>query len=243
MKIVVIGGTGLIGSKHRRHFAPARQLRGRRRLTPKRYQHHHRAQGALAGAQVIDPRHLFIHRQGGAGILQTSGRNLRSGGRSGRPAPCRAIHCRNRPVARQWLFPRQGRPGETDRDLRHPLHHHPRDSIPGIPRRHRRFRRGWKYGQGFTRPVPAHRGGRCRSACRRDRAGGAAKQHHRNRRPRARAIQRDRRPLSEGGRRGRRELLRDAGRTRHGSAAANASETEPAKLLAVFVVDTSETRC
>ena len=66
------------------------------------------------------------------------------GGRSGRcPAPCRAIHRRNRPV-RQWLFPRQGRPRETDRDLRHPLHHHPLDPVPGIPRRHRRFKCGWK---------------------------------------------------------------------------------------------------
>jgi Cupin domain len=33
--------------------------------------------------------------------------------RSGRPAPCRALHRRNRPE-RQWLFPRQGRPRETD---------------------------------------------------------------------------------------------------------------------------------
>jgi hypothetical protein len=32
------------------------------------------------------------------------------------------------------IFPR-----ETDRDLRHPLHHHPLDPVPGIPRRHRRF--------------------------------------------------------------------------------------------------------
>jgi quercetin dioxygenase-like cupin family protein len=38
---------------------------------------------------------------------------------------------------------------------------------------------------------------------------------------------------------GRRELLRAAG-DRHG-VSANASETEPAKLLAVFVVDTNET--
>src|SRR5271156_4045426 len=30
---------------------------------------------------------------------------------------------------------------------------------PGIPQRHRRFKRGWKYGQAFARPVPAHRGG------------------------------------------------------------------------------------
>ena len=38
------------------------------------------------------------------------------GGRSGRSAPHRAIDRRNRPE-RQSLFPRQGRPRETDRDL------------------------------------------------------------------------------------------------------------------------------
>ena len=30
---------------------------------------------------------------------------------------------------RQWLFPRQGRPRETGRGLRHPLHHHPLDPV------------------------------------------------------------------------------------------------------------------
>jgi len=123
------------------------------------------------------------------------------GGRSGRcPAPCRAIHRRNRPV-RQWLFPRQGRPRETDRDLRHPLHHHPLYPVPGIPRRHRRFKCGWKHSQDFARPVPAHRGGR--RCCHRCRCGarGAAKRHRRDRRPGTSAVQRIRRPLSEGGRR------------------------------------------
>ena len=40
-------------------------------------------------------------------------------------------HRRNRPE-RQWLFPRQGRLRETDRGPRHPLHHYPRDPVPGI---------------------------------------------------------------------------------------------------------------
>ena len=38
--------------------------------------------------------------------------------------------------------------------------HYPRDPVPGIPRRHRRFKRGWKHRQTSARPVPAHRGGR-----------------------------------------------------------------------------------
>ena len=42
-------------------------------------------------------------------------------------------HRRNRPE-RQWLFPRQGRLRETGRGPRHPLHHYPRDPVPGILR-------------------------------------------------------------------------------------------------------------
>ena len=55
--------------------------------------------------------------------------------------------------------------------------------------------------QDFARPVPAHRGGRrCRHRCRGG-ARGAAKRHRRDRRPGTSAVQRNRRPLSEGGRR------------------------------------------
>src|SRR5262249_21098367 len=125
----------------------------------------------------------------------------RGGACSGRrAAPRRAIHRRNRPV-RQWLFPRQGRPRETDQGLRHPLHHHPLDPVPGIPRRHRRFKYGWKHSQDFARLVSAHRvGRRCSQRCRCG-ARGAAKQHRRDRRPGTSTIQRNRRPLSEGARR------------------------------------------
>ena len=60
---------------------------------------------------------------------------------------------------------------------------------------------GWKRDQARARPVPTHRGGRrCRH---RGQCGArvAAKRHHRDRRPRTSAIQRNHRPLSEGGRR------------------------------------------
>ena len=58
-----------------------------------------------------------------------------------------------------------------------------------------------RHGQGFARPVPAHRGGR--RCCHRCRCGarGAAKRHRRDRRPGTSTVQRNRRPLSEGGRR------------------------------------------
>ena len=67
--------------------------------------------------------------------------------------------------------------------------------------RHRRFKYGWKHGQAFARPVPAHRGGR--RCCHRRRCGarGAAQRHRRDRRPGTSTVQRNRRPLSEGGRR------------------------------------------
>jgi hypothetical protein len=38
-----------------------------------------------------------------------------------------------------FVCPRQARPREPDRDLRHSLHHRPFDPIPEIPRRHPRF--------------------------------------------------------------------------------------------------------
>ena len=60
---------------------------------------------------------------------------------------------------------------------------------------------GWKHSQASARPVPAHRGGRRRRHCRRGSARGAAKRHRRDRRPGTSAVQRNRRPLSEGGRR------------------------------------------
>ena len=45
------------------------------------------------------------------------------------------------------------------------------------------FRRGWKHGQDFARPVPAHRGGRRCSHRRRGGARSAAKRRRRDRRP------------------------------------------------------------
>ena len=56
-------------------------------------------------------------------------------------------------------------------------------------------------GQAFARPVPAHRGGRRCGHRRRCGARGAAKRHRRDRRPGTSTVQRNRRPLSEGGRR------------------------------------------
>ena len=204
MKIVVIGGTGLIGSKvveklkQKGHEAiAAAPNTGVNTITGEGLKE------AMAGAQVVIDlaNSPSFEDKAVLEFFETSEPQPSPGGdRSRRPAPCRAIHRRNRPD-RQWLFPRQGRPRETDQSLRHPLHHHPRDPIPGIPRRHRRFKCGWKHSQASALPVPAHRGGR--RCCHRCRGGarGAAKRHRRDRRPGTSAVQRNRRPLSEGGRR------------------------------------------
>ena len=63
------------------------------------------------------------------------------------------------------------------------------------------FKRGRKHRQALARPVPAHRGGRRRRHRRRCGARGAAQRHRRDRRPGTGAVRRHRRPLPEGGRR------------------------------------------
>ena len=121
MKIVVIGGTGLIGSKtvanlrEEGHEVVAGSPKsGVNTITGKGLKE------AMAGAQVaIDLANSpSFEDKAVLEFFETSGRNLLAAeARRGRPAPRRAIHRRNRPE-RQWLFPRQGRPRETDQDLR-----------------------------------------------------------------------------------------------------------------------------
>src|SRR5512144_2102655 len=126
MKIVVIGGTGLIGSKT---VAILRQ--GGHEVvaaSPKSGINSITGEGlteAMNSAQVVIDlaNSPSFEDKAVLEFFETSGRPSRGGGRSRRPAPCRAVHRRNRPDARQWLFPRQGRPGAADRGLRHPLHH------------------------------------------------------------------------------------------------------------------------
>ena len=120
MKIVVIGGTGLIGSKtvailrqHGHDVVAASPNSGVNTITGEGLKE------AVAGAQVVIDlaNSPSFEDEAVLQFFETSGRKARGGGRSGRRTPCRAIHRRNRPDARQRLFPRQGRPGETDRGL------------------------------------------------------------------------------------------------------------------------------
>jgi hypothetical protein len=202
MKIVVIGGTGLIGSKT---VAVLRQ--GGHEVvaaSPKSGINSITGEGlkeAMAGAQAaIDLANSpSFEDKAALEFFESPGRNLLAA-EAAAGVRHRAVHRRNRPD-RQWLFPRQGRSRGTDQDLRHPLHHHPLDPIPGIRRRHRCFKRRRRHSQAFARPVPADRGGRrCCHSCRCG-ARGAAKRLRRDRRPGTRPVQRNHRPLSEGGRR------------------------------------------
>ena len=215
MKIVVIGGTGLIGSKT---VAILRQA-GHEVVaaSPKNGINTITGEGLEGGAGrrevVIDLANSpSFEDKAVLEFFETSGRNLLAArGRGRRQASCRAVDRRNRPDARQRLFPRQGRPGEADRGLRHSLHHRPLDPVHGIPRRHRRVERGWKHGQAFARPVPADRSRRRRASRCRCGACAAAQRHRRDRRPGTRAVQRDHRPLPEGGRRSRAGRARSRG--------------------------------
>src|SRR5271166_6828580 len=162
MKIVVIGGTGLIGSKTvaslrqgGHEVVAASPQSGVNTITGEGLKE------VMAGAQVVVDlaNSPSFEDKAVLEFFETSGRNL---------LPAEAAAGVRRHVALSIVgidrsdngYFRQGRPRETDRELRHPLHNHPLDPVPGISRRHRCFKCGWKHSQDFARPLPAHCGGR-----------------------------------------------------------------------------------
>src|ERR1700758_4698563 len=117
MKIVVIGGTGLIGSK--------------------------------TVAILREDGHEVVAARPKAASTPSPERG------SKRPWPARKWQStspirRHLKTRRCWNSSRL--PGATfsrredAAGVGHPLHHHPRDPVHGIPRRHSRFRYGWKHG-------------------------------------------------------------------------------------------------
>src|SRR5438132_4136498 len=204
MKIVVIGGTGLIGSKtvsilrQGGHEVVAASPNAGVSSIP--------GQGlkeVMAGTQVVIDlaNSPSFEDRAVLEFFETSGRNLLAAEAAAgvRHHVALSIVGTDRTpdngyfrakVAQEKLIEASG-----------PLHHHPRDPVSGIPRYHRRYKCGWKPGQALDRPVPTHRGGR--RCCHRCRSGarGATKRHRRDRRPGTSAVQRNHRPLSEGGRR------------------------------------------
>ena len=144
MKIVVIGGTGLIGSKTvailrkgGHEVVAASPNTGVNTITGEGIKE------AVAGAQiVIDLANSpSFDDKAVLEFFQTSEGNLLPAEAAAGVRHHVALSIVAIDTDRQWLLPRQGRPRETDRSLRHPLHHHPLDSVHGISRRHRRFQR------------------------------------------------------------------------------------------------------
>src|SRR5579871_2146691 len=204
MKIVVIGGTGLIGSKT---VAILRQ--GGHEVvaaSPKSGINSITGEGlktALAGAQVVIDlaNSPSFEDKAVLEFFETSGRNLLPAEAAAGVRHHVALSIVGTDRSPDIGYFRAKVAQEKLMRLRRALYHRPLDPVPGVPRRHRRFHGRGKFGQGLARPVPAHRGGRRRRHRRRSGAGRAAKRHRRDRRPGASAVQRNRRPLPEGGRR------------------------------------------
>ncbi len=205
MKIVVIGGTGLIGSKAAvilrqggHEVVAASPQSGVNTVTGEGLKE------TIAGAQVVIDlaNSPSFEDKAVLEFFETSGRNLLAAEAAAgvRHHVALSIVGTDRTpengyfrakVAQEKLIVASGIPYTIIRS----------NSVPGIPRRHRRFKCGWKCSQAFARPVPAHRGGRRCSHRRRCGARAAAQRHRRDRRPGTSTVQRNCRPLSEGGRR------------------------------------------
>ena len=205
MKIVVIGGTGLIGSKTvailrqgGHEVVAASPNSGVNTITGEGLKE------AMAGAQVVIDlaNSPSFEDKAVLEFFETSGRNLLAAEAAAgvRHHVALSIVGTDRTpdngyfrakVAQEKLIKTSGIPYTIIRSTQ----------FLEFLGAHRRFKCGWKHGQAFARPVPAHRGGR--RCCHRCRCGarGAAKRHRRDRRPGTSAVQRNRRPLSEGGRR------------------------------------------
>ena len=205
MKIVVIGGTGLIGSKTvailrqgGHEVVAASPNTGVNTITGEGLKE------AMAGAQVVIDlaNSPSFEDKAVLEFFETSGRNLLAAEAAAgvRHHVALSIVGTDRTpdngyfrakVAQEKLIEASGIPYTIIRSTQF------LEFLGGIAD----SKCGWKHGQAFARPVPAHRGGR--RCCHRRRCGarGAAKRHRRDRRPGTSAVQRNRRPLSEGGRR------------------------------------------
>ena len=204
MKIVVIGGTGLIGSK----TVPILRQGGHEVLaaSPNTGVNTITGEGlakALAGAQVVVDLANAPSWEDKAVLefFETSGRNLLAAEAAAgvRHHVALSIVGTDRSpdngyfrakVAQEKLIEASGIPYTIIRSTQF------MEFLAGIATSGTR----WKHRQAFARPVPAHRCGR--RCCHRCRCGarGAAKRHRRDRRPGTSTVQRNRRPLFEGGR-------------------------------------------
>ena len=205
MKIVVIGGTGLIGSK----TVPILRQGGHEVVaaSPNTGVNTITGEGlteAMAGTQVVIDlaNSPSFEDRAVLAFFETSGRHLLAAEAAAgvRHHVALSIVGTDRTpdngyfrakVAQEQLIEASGIPYTIIRSTQ----------FLEFPRPHRRFKCGRKHGQAVARPVPAHRGGRRGGHRRRGGTGGAAKRHRRDRRPGTSPVRRIRRPLSAGGRR------------------------------------------
>jgi len=141
MKIAVIGGTGLIGSKTvpilrqgGHDVVSASPNTGVNTITGEGLKE------AMVGTQVVIDlaNSPSFEAKAVLEFFQTAGRNLLGAEAAAgvRHHVALSIVGADR-TPENGYFRAIGRPRETDRGLRHP-HHHPLDAVPGIPPRHRR---------------------------------------------------------------------------------------------------------
>jgi hypothetical protein len=170
MKIIVIGGAGLIGSKtvailrRRAHEVIA--------ASPKSGINSITGEGlkeAMAGAQVVIDlaNSPSFEDKAVLEFFETSGRNLLAAEAAAGVRHHIALSIVGTDRTPDNGYFRAKVTQEKSIETSGIPYHHPLDPVPGIPRRHRRFKCGWKHSQAFARLVPAHRGGpRCCHRCR-----------------------------------------------------------------------------
>ena len=148
MKVVVIGGTGLIGSKvvanltELGHQAVAASpSSGVDTLTGEAWPRCSQAPRSSSTSPTRRPSTT-------APVLNfftTSTRNLLAAEHAaGVGATRRAVGRRRRRQPQQWLPPGQDRPGDADRGIGRPVHHRAGDAVLRVRRPDRRIRDGWK---------------------------------------------------------------------------------------------------
>ena len=141
MKIVVIGGTGLIGKKVVNNLR--QQAHEVVAASPSSGVNTVSGEGlvqALAGAQVVvdvtnapsweDKAVLRVFRE-------VRSQPPRGGSRGGRESSCGVVGRRHRPPAGEWLLPREDGPGKSNQGFLDSLHDCPGHAVLRVRRRHR----------------------------------------------------------------------------------------------------------
>jgi hypothetical protein len=183
VKIVVIGGTGLIGSKlvktlrgHGHQAVPASPDTGVNTLTGEGL-----AEALDGAAVVVDVSNSPSFEDAAAmQFFQTSTANLLDAEAIADVGHHVALSVVGTERLSESGYIGQERPGETDQGIADPLLDRPRDAVLRVHQRHRRRRNRRQYGATRTRPDPADRGRRRRECARQDLRRAAGERHRRS---------------------------------------------------------------